>query len=437
MTIPMIWGILAVIGNSVVDTFFLSRLGTGPLSAISFAFPVMMVISSLAIGLGAGAASVVARAIGAGDQHLVRRRSTDALSLSVILVALVVSLGLVTIEPVFRSLGATPDTLVLIDQYMSIWYWGMPFLVVPMVGNSLIRASGDARIPGLIMIMAAVVNMILDPLLIFGLLGFPRMEVEGAALATVIANAATSLAALAVLQYREKMLDWHWPRWSEVMESWRRIAYVGLPAAAANMVNPAGLTVITALLARHGEQTVAAFGLATRIEAVAVVTMFALSATIGPIVGQNYGAGLQLRVQGALVRAYQLCLKWGLAAAVVLALLAPLFLPRFSDEPQVVDLARYYLWIVPVTFFGYGINITAAAALNAVGRPLHATSLTLLRMVVVYIPLALFLGQLMGALGVFIAAALANLIGGVASWLLSRTIKVPTVRPPAGSVAAG
>lgn len=421
----MIWGILAVIGNTVIDTFFLSRLGTTPLSAISFAFPVIMVVHSLSIGLGAGAASVVARAIGRGDQHVVKRRSTDALILSVLLVALVAAIGLATIGPVFAALGASDATLRRIDEYMSIWYYGMPFLVVPMVGNSLIRAAGDARIPGLLMVLAAVINVILDPLLIFGLLGFPRMEMQGAALATVIANGVMMVLALVVMQFRERMIDWQLPALAELWQSWKAILHVGLPAAAANMVNPAGVTAITALLARHSESAVAAFGLASRIEAVTVVALFALSATIGPIVGQNFGAGLGDRVQLALKRAYQLALLWGGCAAVLLAVAAPWLLPVFSDDPQIIALGRIYLWVVPVTFFGYGINITAAAALNAIGRPLHATSLTLLRMLLIYLPLALLLGNWLGVPGIFAAAALANLLSGLGSWLVTRRIRVP------------
>ncbi len=419
----MMWGILAVFSNAVVDTFFLSRLGTTPLSAIAFAFPVIMVVHSLSIGLGAGAASVVSRAIGAGDGQVVKRRATDSLILSVVLISAVAAIGVTTIDPVFRALGAEGETLQRIHEYMSVFFIGMPFLAVPMVGNSLIRAAGDARIPGLLMVLAAAINIVLDPILIFGLLGAPRLEMHGAALASVIANGVTLFAAIWVLQRRERLLDWRRPALGDVLSSWKAVLSIGLPAAAANMINPAGIAVVTAMLANYGDQAVAAFGLASRIETISLVAMFAVSATIGPIVGQNYGAGLTDRVRLALKRAFQGCLLWGTGAALILALLAPWVLPLFSDEEDVVEIARAYLWIVPMTYFGYGINITAAAALNSVGRPLVATSLTALRMILVFIPLAVLLGKFYGLIGIFIAAAVANLVAAAVSWLATRRME--------------
>jgi putative MATE family efflux protein len=420
MTVPMTWGILAIISKSLVDTFFVAQLGIDALTAISFTFPVSMTVTSLAIGMGAGAASVVSRVIGQGDQHLVRRRATDALVLSVVLVVVVALLGLLSLRPMFSLLGATGPILDLVESFMRVWYVGIPFLVVPMVGNSLIRAAGDGRIPGLIMVLAAFINLVLDPILIFGLLGAPALGIAGAAWATVIANAVTLIASLAVLHFRERLLDGGLPEWKEVAQSWAAILHVGIPASAANMINPIGLAFITRLLAQKSDEAVAAFGLVTRIEAVAVVGLFALSATIGPIVGQNWGAGQVERVHLALRRVFSYCLSYGLAVAVLVAILAPFLGQLFSDSPSVIDLTRIYLWVVPITLMGYGINITGAAAFNALGRPLIATGLTFGRMGLIYIPAAILLGHSYGVIGVFVAAAIANLGAAGITLLMSR-----------------
>jgi putative MATE family efflux protein len=422
MTVPMMWGILAVIGKSVADTFFVARLGTDPLSAIAFTFPVSLTVGSLAIGLGAGAASVVARAIGQGDEHLVRRRATDALILGFLMVLVTAVAGIMTIEPLFRLLGAEGQVLELIKGFMRIGYLGLPLLVVPMVGNSLIRAVGDGKIPGLIMMGSAAVNITLDPILIFGLLGAPELGMVGAAWASVIGNGLTLLASLAVLHFRERMLEGGFPGLSTLWQSWRAVLHVGLPAAAANMINPIGVGFVTRMLSEHGKEAVAAFGVATRVEAVAVVGLFALSATIGPIVGQNWGARQGDRVRLAIVRSYQYCLKYGLVMAAVVALLATVIVDWFSDSPTVRELSLAYLWIVPVTLFGYGINITGAAALNAVGKPLVATFLTFARMGLVYIPLAGYLGGIYGPAGVFVAAGIANLVAAWMTWWLTRQV---------------
>ncbi|MEL6765514.1 MAG: MATE family efflux transporter, partial [Cyanobacteria bacterium J06607_6] len=174
MTLPMVGGVFAIVAFNLADTFFVGQLGTQQLAAVSFTFPVVLLLGSLAMGLGIGASSVIARAIGEGDRDRVRRFTTNSLLLALTAVILFVLLGLATIDPLFTLLGATPEQLPLVREYMQIWYFGMVFLVVPMVGNSAIRAAGNTATPSLIMTMAAGLNILLDPLLIFGWAGFPR-----------------------------------------------------------------------------------------------------------------------------------------------------------------------------------------------------------------------------------------------------------------------
>lgn len=423
LTWPMSFGILAMISTSVVDTYFVATLGTDALSALSFSFPVFMTITGLSIGLGAGATSVVSRSIGRGDRETIKRRTTDALLLSVMLVTGLVAIGYFVTRPLFALLGAEGQVLELVVQYMQVLFLGLPLIVVPMVGNALIRAAGDARIPGMIMIAVAIINAVLDPILIFGLLGFPRLEIVGAALSTVIANAISAVVALSVLHYRERMLAWNRPRVGEVLESFAKILRVGIPAAAANMINPVGMGILTAMLATFGKEAVAAFGVATRIESLAYVGLLALSASIGPVIGQNWGAGNADRVRLALTRSFQFCLVYGLGMAAALALAAP-FLPQlFTDSQTVASMARNYLWIVPVTALGYGINIAAAGALNAAGWPLISAALTLARMFVVAIPVAWLASQVMGTSGIFVGVAAGNLVAaGVSAWAARQVV---------------
>lgn len=417
LTLPMVWALFATIGFNVVDTFFVAQLGTLELAAISFTFPVVMTLISLAIGLGAGTSAVVARAIGQGDRRRVERLATDSLLLAAVVVSAFVVAGLLTIDPLFRLLGAEEALLPLIRDYMEIWYLGIPFLVVPMVGNNVIRASGDARFPSLIMTVAALANLILDPLLIFGLAGFPRLELQGAALATVASRAITFFGAIAVLHYRERLIRWAWPKTSEVLASWRAILHVGLPAAGTQMVNPIAIAVITRFVAAYGSTAVAGFGLATRLEALSLVVLFALSSSTGPIVGQNLGAGLTERIRATFRESYILSFGWGAAVALLLGLYGPELASLFDDDPAVIAIAQDYLLIVPISYGCYGAVMVAGAGFNALGRPLSSTFLTLLRMIVLYIPIAYVAGQLYGITGIFAAAAFANIAAGTTACL--------------------
>ena len=151
LTLPMIIGILSMVLYNLADAFFVGKLGKEQLAALSFTFPVVMAIGSLAQGIGLGAASAVSRSIGRHDYHRVRRLATDSLALGLLLIVIGVVAGLLTIRPLFSLLGARGEILDYIGEYMHIWYVGMIFVVVPMIGNNIVRATGDTFTPGMIM----------------------------------------------------------------------------------------------------------------------------------------------------------------------------------------------------------------------------------------------------------------------------------------------
>ena len=417
LTIPMIWGVLAVTAFNIVDTYFVGQLGTQPLAAMSFTFPVVMTLGSLAIGLGVGTSSVIARAIGEGDRDRVQRLTTDSLTLSLLVVAIFVSFGLVTIDPLFTALGADADVLPFIRSYMQIWYFGMIFLVIPMVGNSAIRASGNTLVPGIIMIVAAGVNIALDPFFILGWGGFPRLEIQGAAIATIISRAITLIASLLVLHYREKMLCFNLPKFGVILASWRKILQIGLPAAATSIITPISIGLITSAIAFYGAEAVAAFGIASRIESLSLIVIVALSASLGPFVGQNWGAKKYYRVHRALNLSYLFCLAWGIMMAAILTGSASWLASLFNNDPEVIQIARNYLWFVPISYAAAGIIFVASSTFNALGKPIPSMIMTISRMVVLYIPLAYLGSRLFGINGIFAAACIANLVVGIGAYV--------------------
>ena len=419
LTLPMVWGIFAIVAFNLADTYYVGQLGTEQLAAMSFTFPVVMTLGSLAMGLGIGASSIIARAIGQGDRSRVQRFTTNSLTLGVAAVALLSSIGLLTIDPLFRALGASSQVLPYVRQYMEVWYFGMVFLVIPMVGNSAIRASGDTLTPSLVMIGSAGVNIILDPLLIFGLWGLPELGLVGAAWATVISRAITLIASLTILKFKEDMISSHFPDLEETIMCWRDILYVGLPAAGTNMITPISIGIITSMLAVHGSVTVAGFGIASRVESFAKIVLMALAASIGPFVGQNWGAGKYGRVAKALQQSYLFCLGWGVLMTILLAAGVSLIVPLFNKDLEVIAIATTYLRIVPISYGTAGIIQVSNSAFNALGRPIPAVIITVLRMFVLYIPLAYLISLWLGATGIFIAATVSNVIIGIGAYYWS------------------
>ena len=417
LTVPTVWGVFAMMTFNVVDTWFVGQLGTRELAAMSFTFPVVMTLMSVSIGLSAGTSSVLARAAGQDDHEQMQRLATDALILSAVITVVLSLVGYLTIDPLFLLLGAPEDLLPLIREYMEPWYLGLVLMLLPMVAGGALRATGEAGTAGRLLIGGSIINIVIDPLLIFGLAGLPRLELAGAAYATLIARAAILVGGLRIMHDRLDLITTARVDLARVWASWRGVLHVGLPAAGTNVIIPVANGVIVALVATYGPEAIAGLGIATRIEMFSLVIFYAMSGIIGPFVGQNLGGARRDRILLGLKQCYIFCLAWGAALAVVVGTAAVPLAGWFSESAEAIEVAALYLWIVPLSYGAAGIVMLVNAAFNGLGRPLPATTISVTRMVIVYIPLALAGRALFGIPGIFAAYAASNLlVGAGAAW---------------------
>jgi len=416
MTVPVLFGIFTMMAQAFADMWFIGRVGDRELAALSFAFPILMIVTSVAIGLGAGTSSVVARAIGAHNHRRARRLATDSLLLSFGITATISAIGFLTIEPLFKLLGAPEDMIPLIAGYMTILYAGVPFVVVGMVGMSSMRATGDTRLPSMLMVIASIANVILDPILIFGVGPIPAMGLNGAAMAALLARAAIFAGTIYLMRTRLDMLTFNKPDAGELRSSWADVLHVGIPAAGTNAIIPVATGIITAMLARYGPDTVAGFGVASRIESLTLVLFYALSAVIGPFVGQNTAAGRPDRILRALRLCAFFCLGTGLVIAALLAMAGDWLPTLFSDNPDVTDVSTLFLMIAPISYGAYGMVMVMNASFNGMGKPMPAVHISVTRMAVIYIPLAFVAERYFGIIGIFGAYAIANIVTGVVAY---------------------
>lgn len=418
LTAPMMMGVSSNILVSMLEIGFIGQLGTEQVAAITFTFPLVMILNSIALGIGIGTSSVIARNVGSGEREEVKRIGTHALILVTVAMAALSLLGWATIEPVFMALGATADVLPLIHSYLDIYYPSVVLFTTTMVAGNIMRANGSATIPGVVMTLGAVLHLALDPFLIFGWFGLPRMELAGAATAMAISRFATMVVLLVYISRNDMLLL------RDVVpgfvSSCRRILHVGLPAMATQLIGPVSAAIITRMLAGHGEVVVAGFGVATRVEAVAVMLLFALSGSIGPFVGQNWGGNRPERVKAGLRVTYQFCLIWGLVAALPLLAFGDVIAGWVDESAGVIDTATFYLAVVPWSYGLWGVLMMSSASFNALGKPLPSTTLSFTRMFILYIPLALLLNGLFGYPGIFVATAISNAIMGILGYLWLR-----------------
>ncbi len=429
MTVPLAWGVLAVLGYRLAEAWFVGVLGPSALAAISFAFPVTMVVLSLSIGLGAGTSSVIARALGACEPG-VPRLVADALILTFLLAAVCAVVGVAEARPLARLLGAGPDLVPAIAAYLQVWFPTAILILLPQVGLSAARAAGDATFQGVAMIASTVLNLAFAPIAISGAFGFHGFGLVGAPIATALAWLPMLGATLWRLRYLH-ILSFDHLRLDEFLSSSKRILRVGVPAAATNTVIPVSAGIITALLARYGHDVVAGFGLGSRVESVAMVPFFALSAVMNPFAGQNFGAGRVGRVREAMRVTSIFCGVSGAALAVGLYFGRHWIASRFTGDEAVISAAMLYLALVPISYGPGGVIAIANAAFNGLNRPFFAVIVSVARTLVVNVPVAWALGHMMGVPGIFLGICVSNILVGVASglWVMSVTTPAENLKP--------
>ena len=418
MTIPMIYGMVLLMTFNLIDTFFVSLLGTQPLAAISFTFPITFTVISLMIGLGIGTSAVIAKFLGSTNHESAKNSATAAFYLAAIIVISLSSLGYLFTDELFTLLGAQASLLPLIHQYMDIWYVSSVFLIGPMIGNAILRASGDTKTPSIIMGSAGLINAILDPIFIFGFGPVPAMGIEGAAIATLISWLFGFTFVLFILTKQKNLIHTHLLPLKQLISSCRIILKIGLPAAGANMLTPFAAAIMTAIAATYGESVVAGFGVGSRIESIACLVVLALSMTLPPFISQNFGAGHMDRVKDAYKTSINFVLFWQVLIYVVLIIAAPWIASAFAKEQKVADIIVLFIWILPLGYGFQGVVILTNSSFNALHKPLVALVLSVIRLFICYVPLAALGSYFYGLHGFFIGALIGNLIMAAISYRL-------------------
>jgi putative MATE family efflux protein len=419
----MFMGMMGMVIFNLADTYFIGRLGVKQLAAMSFTFPIVMFVNALSQSIGIGTSSLVSRNIIAKSRGHVKQIASRAILLGFIIVFVFVSIGLPSIDHIFGSLGAKDDILPYIKDYMYIWFWGVPFVVFPMIGNNIIRATGDTFFPGMLMVAAAVFNIILDPLLIFGIGPFPEMGIQGAALATVLSRSLGFVIILFILTKREKLLTFRLGELKEIFATWKKILYIAGPTSLGMLITPISLGFITKIIASYGKEAVAAFGVASRVEMFALMVIAALGSVLIIFIGQNISKNKFDRIFEALKYALRFSMGWGVIVFTILFFFGQAIASFFTDDLQVIEVAKTYFLIMGASYGFQGLVMLSTASFNGLNKPIPSAIFSIIRMMVIYVPLAWIGSILFGLNGVFWAGFIANItIGVVAFWFLQRTI---------------
>ncbi|MBW6391463.1 MATE family efflux transporter [Billgrantia antri] len=417
-TWPMTIGVLALLGFQLVDSAFVARLGTAPLAAQSFTFPLTFLIIGVQVGLGIAIAALISRALGAGEIERTRRLGSLVLMVGGAIIALLASMLWWAQSPIFSRLGADAATRELIRHYwapqlLAAWLGALLYFVY-----SLFRAHGDTRLPGKMMVITSLVNLLLDPLLIFGFGPWQGLGLPGAAWATAIAFAS------GLLLITKRLLQNDWLACSglrrELAVSTRPFVGIAGPAMISQLMPPLAAMLAVSVVASLGESSVAAWGLASRLETLALVVVLAMTMSLPPWLGRCYGAGDWTQIRQLVRLALRLVVGWQLALGIILALFSPWAAELLAGSPDVRDdLAVLIRFLLP-SYSALGVCMLVVSAGNALGWPLRAMLMSMARLFLCYLPFLWLGASLAGLPGLAIGAALGNVLAGVVAWQLMR-----------------
>ena len=411
-------GLMAIFAVDFVDMIFISMLGNAALAAaVGYAGTILFFTTSIAIGLSIAAGALVARAVGAHKPVEAAEYATSVLMFGILIGIVTVVIMLSAMGSILSFLGATGETHGLAVSYLTIILPTMPLMMIGMVASAVLRAHGDARRAMLVTLSAGIVNAIFDPILIF----WAGLGLEGAAWASVLARIA--LVATAMYPAIRVYNGFARPRAIFLVRDYSAVFAIAGPAILANVATPVGNGIVTREIAKFGTDAVAGMAIVGRLTPIAFAVIFALSGAIGPIIGQNLGAGQNDRVKGTFFAALKFIGIYILVVTAILFVARPYIAAVFGAEGQ--TLALLYLFCGPLALFGFfnGVIFIGNAAFNNLGKPFYATLINWGRHTLGTWPPALIGASMMGAGGVLVGQALGGVVfAALSTWLALRVM---------------
>lgn len=400
MGVPLVAGMFIMVLYNLVDTYFIGMTHDDyQLAAVNLAYPVMMVMIAVSNMVGTGASSLIARCLGADDREKARRTLTAGFLLTVLVSAVVSGAGLRFLPQIVRALGAGENTALFTEQYVRVLLIGSIFTMGNYTFGQFLRSEGSVKQSVAGMIAGTIVNIALDPLLIFTF----NMQIRGAAIATVIGNAAGMAVSLffylrgkTLLTPAKQYLTADFPIFGEIF-------LIGVPASLETLLTSAAYVVNNNLAVRYGELTVAAMGIAQKVLSLGSYVYQGFASGTQPIMGYNYGAKAYDRMRQVLRAGVTVVTCIELVLMCCYGSFAPLLIGIFTDSPETIEIGTHVLRTVMLILPCVGSVSMCRMSFQAIGKPQSAFLITLIRQIFLYIPLLLLLNRLFGFSGMLYA----------------------------------
>ncbi|REL30394.1 MATE family efflux transporter [Thalassotalea euphylliae] len=409
-TLPMLVGLLAIMGNQLIDNAFIGQLGEQPLAVVGYSLPVYQLIIGIQVGIGVATTACASAALGAGKTNYARQLGAIVLGLGSVLVTIVCTLLWYYQETIASILGADNSLYPLLRSYWLPWLFSCWLGALLHLGYCICRSFGQALIPGKVMVLSSIINLILDPVLIF----YFDLNLAGAAWATCIAFGIGLIVIFrSIIASYFLMLP---VNTQVVRKGVKAITQTTLPAMLSQFLPPLSAIFVTMIIAGYGNSAIGAWGLANRLEYILIILVLALTMALPQMVGRLKGEKNYRDIQSLVKNALLFVVSLQCVFAVVIWLSADLFVQLLTHEQGVQAVVEQYLMMVPISYGSLGVCMISISVCNAIGLPRTGLVISIVRLFICYLPLVWLGVELYGLTGVFIGACLGNLICGLMAW---------------------
>ncbi|NLQ18526.1 MATE family efflux transporter [Marinomonas sp. M1K-6] len=416
MTWPMLFGVLSLMSFQLVDSAFIGQLGLLPLAAQGFTLPIQMIVIGLQVGLGIATTAIISRALGAGNTRYAKQLGGLILVMGSVGIAFFSVLIWLLRHPILALLSAPDSVYPIIDAYWPHWLLSAWVGALIYFYYSICRSNGNTLLPGIMMIVTSVLNLVLDPIFIFTL----DLGLNGAAMATTVAfGLGTLIVAPQVTRKHWTSFDW---QDLNIGKSLASIGHIMGPAMMSQLLPPVSSMLATKLIAGFGTAAVASWALGSRFEFFSIVAVLALTMSMPPMVGRLLGEGRLDDVRYVVRLACRFVLSFQLLIAVMTFLVSGALANLMTSDQEVAEILHWHLMIVPVSLGLLGICMLMVSIANALGKPYTALAISALRLFAFFLPCLWIGSEIAGLKGLFFGVLIGNVLAGWCAWNMYRKV---------------
>ena len=404
--IPTMVGMLISALYNAIDAYFVGGLGMSQMGAVSVVFPIVQIIIGLGMMFGAGASSYISRLLGKGANEQADKTASTSL-FSGLLVGTIIIIGImVFLDPVLTALGSTETILPYARAYAKIYVTGSIINVFTVMMNNLLTAQGATKFTMKAMLTGSIANVILDPIMIYGM----DLGIEGAAIATVISLCINMALYIGYIAKKKGVLKFSVRNIAPSKTIYAEVLKIGIPVLLFQLLASTAMGSINTAAKPYGDFAVAAMGAVIRIMTVVTYVVFGFLKGFQPFAGYNYGAKKYKRLKKSI----RLCMIWStvfcIVAAIVLFIFADPIVSLFGTDVEMAGIAAKALRLNAVLFITFGFQMVYASLYLAIGKSLVGSVLSLSRQGIFFFPLVLVLPHVMGLTGVVWVQPMADLL---------------------------